>query len=303
MRIYITGSNGFLAQKFCEIVLAKGLPYQLFGISKSKNRNIYLDAVDFQQLDANDFVSLRKSLDSFQPTHILHAAAMTAVEACEENKEAAFLTNVELTEFLAHYAEGHAVHMTFLSTDFVFDGLEGPYVEEDNTKPVNYYGFTKVQAEEAILKTKAKAAILRTILVYGAIPDRGRGNLVLWAKGQLEQGHAIRVVSDQWRMPTWVDDLAEACLLAMQNQSRGIYHISGPDMFSIEEAVRCLAGTLHLDTTLISSITANEIGQANNRPRKTGFVLAKSKNELGFEPTSFVKSLLYICEQLEKYGR
>lgn len=303
MRIYITGSNGFLAQKFCEILLGKDLSYDLFGVSKSVNRNIFLAEDQFQQLDVTDFDLLASSLAQFKPTHILHAAAMTTVESCEENRAEAYKINVELTTFLANYCASNNTHLTFLSTDFVFDGNEGPYSEEDQTSPLNYYGETKVLAEQLLLNSNANAAILRTILVYGAIPDPSRSNLILWAKSQLEQNKAIKVVADQWRTPTWVDDLAEACFLAMQKLAKGIYHISGEEMMSIEEAVVRLADAWGLDKSLISSISAKELGHDSNRPRKTGFDIRKAKEEFDFKPTFYVDSLVYICEQLNRYGR
>ncbi len=303
MRIYITGSNGFLAQKFCEIIKKEDFDYTTLGVSKSINRNSFLTDIDFQQLDLTNFDELFKSLDSFKPTHILHAAAMTAVEGCEENREEAFTLNVALTEYLAKYCSDNQTHLTFLSTDFVFDGLNGPYAEDDAVAPLNYYGETKVLAEKAIGLAGCNAAVLRTILVYGAIPDKGRSNLVLWAKGQLELGNTIRVVEDQWRMPTWVDDLANACLSVIKRQSKGVFHISGEEMMSIQEAVLLLADTYGFDRELISPISAKEIGQDNNRPRKTGFCLDKAKAEFDFQPTSFLDSLTYICEQLKMYGK
>jgi len=303
MRIFITGSNGFLAQKFCEVVLDKGLDISLFGVSKSISRNPFLTEAEFQQLDVTDFELLEASLTRFKPTHILHTAAAATVESCDADKEAADKINIELTSFLASYSALNAIHLTFLSTDFVFDGLGGPYREDAETNPLNYYGETKVLAEQVLLHSEVEVAILRTILVYGAIPDSGRSNLVLWAKGQLEQGKPIKVVSDQWRMPTWVDDLAEACFIVMQKRITGLYHISGEEMMSIEEAVRKLAEVWQLDQSLISPITAKELGQEFNRPKRTGFDISKAKADFDFKPTFYVDSLVYICEQLKKYGR
>lgn len=301
MRIYITGSNGFVAQKFCEIATNKMSDCTVYGVSKSPNRNIFLS--NFEQLDLTDFDNLQKSLDDFRPTHILHTAAMTTVEGCEINKEQAFLINIKLTDYLAAYSKENDVHLTFLSTDFVFDGTAGPYSEATAVNPLNYYGLTKSMAEECIKSRNCRAAILRTILIYGVIPDTSRSNVVLWAKNQLELGNTIRVVSDQWRMPTWVDDLANVCVKTLKKESQGIYHISSEKMMSIEELVRILANVLSFNNNLIIPISAKDIGQDKNRPRLTGFDLTKAKNEFDFEPTSFVDSLLYICEQLKIYGR
>lgn len=302
MRVLLTGSNGFLGQKFCEKSSEFTEIKAVLGISKSENRNPYLNDDTFQQLDLLDTNALTKVIQEYQPTHILHCAALTSVEICEQQPELAIQINVELSKHLAQIAKEQNIHFTFLSTDFVFDGQHGPYQENDAVKATNAYGQSKINAEQAILATNTNTAILRTILVYGAIPDKGRSNLVLWAKKQLENGTKINVVSDQWRMPTWVDDLANACYLVMQRKATGIFHISGNEMMTILEAVQKLADTWNLDKSLIHSITAAEIGQATNRPRKTGFILDKAEQILNFKPTSFVVSLQKIEEQLKKYN-
>jgi dTDP-4-dehydrorhamnose reductase len=302
MRVLLTGSNGFLGQKFCEKLSEYSEIKTVFGISKSENRNPYLNSESFQKLDLLDFESLEKAISNFKPTHILHTAALTSVDVCEQQPDLAHQINVELSKRLAQICKESNIHYTFLSTDFVFDGQNGPYKETDLVKATNEYGQSKIDAEQVILSANDDTAILRTILVYGAIPDKNRSNLVLWAKKQLENGAKINVVSDQWRMPTWVDDLADACYLAMQKKAPGIFHISGNEMMTILEAVEKLADTWNLDKTLITSISAAEIGQATNRPRKTGFFLDKAEELLNYKPTSFVVSLQKIQEQLRKYN-
>lgn len=302
MRVLLTGSNGFLGQKFCEKLSEYSEIKTIFGISKSENRNPYLNAESFQQLDLLDLEALEKAVSNFKPTHILHTAALTSVEICEQQPDLAHQINVELSKRLAQICKESNIHYTFLSTDFVFDGQNGPYKETDLVKATNEYGQSKVDAEQVILSANDDTAILRTILVYGAIPDKNRSNLVLWAKKQLENGAKINVVSDQWRMPTWVDDLADACYFAMHKKASGIFHISGNEMMTILEAVEKLADTWNLDKTLITSISATEIGQATNRPRKTGFFLDKAEQILNYKPTSFVVSLQKIEEQLRKYN-
>lgn len=302
MRILITGSNGFVAQKFCELY---GATENLFlGISKAPNRNKSLSSESFIQCDLNDLEKLGDILSEFRPTHILHAAAISSVEACVQNPELAKAVNIELTKFLGQYATNHHTHLTFLSTDFVFDGRQQEhYRETDKTTPINAYGKTKTEAEQHLLNLNSNIAILRTILVYGCIADTTRSNLVLWAKQQLETNKSIKVVNDQWRMPTWVDDLVRACFLSMEKAASGIFHISGGEQFSIESAVRQVADYWQLDQSLIQSISAKEIGQDQNRPQRTGFILDKAKTILGFTPTPFIVSLQKIEEQLKQYNR
>lgn len=303
MRILITGSNGFVAQKFCEIYYKENKKPTLLGLSKAPNRNTFLPSESFMQCDLADFEKLLAILSDFHPTHILHVAAISSVEACEQNPKLARTVNVDLTRILGEYASDHQAHLTFLSTDFVFDGLDGPYSETDSTAPVNAYGQTKVEAEQQLSTLNGEIAILRTILVYGCIADNTRSNLVLWAKQQLENDIPINVVYDQWRMPTWVDDLAYACFLAMQNKVQGTFHISGPELFSIESTVRQIADHWNLNASLITPISAKDIGQDQNRPQKTGFILDKAKTVLGFTPTPFKVTLQQIDAQLKKYNR
>ena len=303
MRILITGSNGFLGQKFIELIKKENRNIEILGLSKSRNRNPYLTEEEFKQIDLTNFTELNEILKSFHPSHILHCAAITSVEACEENKELADIVNVDLTLMLGNFCKANDCHFTFISTDFVFDGNKGPYTENDKTNPVNYYGFTKLKAEIELSKIAADIAILRTILVYGAIADKGRSNLVLWAKSQLEQEKSIKVVADQWRMPTWVDDLAKACISSINTNATGIFHISGSELMTIAEAVEIIADTWNFNKKLISKISAKDIGQDKNRPKKTGFILDKAKNILNYTPTPFVVSLQQIKDQLIAYNR
>lgn len=296
IRVLITGSNGFLGQKLTDLIL-KETDYSLCCTSHSENRNPNNQGYQFVQLDLLDSEGLIQLLGSFNPTHIVHTAAMTSVEACEQDPETCNKLNVEVVKLLSEQCKAKDIHLTFLSTDFVFDGKNGPYDELAETNPCNAYGQSKLDAEQAVLHSGCRAAILRTILVYGIIADRNRSNLVLWAKSKLEAQEAIKVVSDQWRMPTWVDDLANACLRCIERNAEGIYHISSDKMFSVLEAVEELADYWSFDRSLISPIQAAEIGQAENRPQKTGFILDKAIRELGYKPTPFRESLTYIDQQ------
>lgn len=300
MRILLTGSNGLLGQKITDFLLQRA-DVTLLCTSRGENRNPEQAGYTFEQLDLEDWEGMQHLIRRFAPTHLIHSAAISSVEACEANPEQTALINVVIPQRLAQLAYEQGIHYSFLSTDFVFDGKQGPYTETDPLGPCNAYGASKVKAEEAILAVNPKAAILRTILVYGVIGDKGRSNLVLWAKSKLEQGEAIKVVADQWRMPTWVDDLAQACISAADRKAEGIFHISGPELYSIIEVVEHVADYWQLDKKLISPIRAAEIGQDNNRPRTTGFILDKAYQELGFQPTSLTASFEQIAIQLKKF--
>ncbi|WP_343563584.1 SDR family oxidoreductase [Sphingobacterium sp.] len=302
-KILVTGSNGFLGQKVVDL-LAGNDRYEVTAISKGPNRNPNQIGYVFFQVDLLDQSLLADFLSNHIFDAIIHTAAMTSVEACEADKSACQLINVDLVRTLADYCEKNKAQLVHLSTDFVFDGKKGTsYNELDKPNPQSEYGKSKYASEQVLAQSSCPYAILRTILVYGINADPNRSNLVLWAKGKLSQKEAIKVVNDQWRMPTFVDDLAHACQLAIERQAQGIFHISGAELMSINEAVYKIADYWQLDKSLISEISAASIGQADNRPRLTGFDLSKSKNELGYKPTAFVESLAIIDRQAKEFGR
>ncbi|UIR55161.1 SDR family oxidoreductase [Sphingobacterium sp. SRCM116780] len=295
-KVLITGSNGFLGQKLVDL-LSMHADYKVFAISMHENDNPTIGNYDFQQMDLLDTEKLNDYLDQVKPDYIIHTAAITSVEACEADKEKCQRMNVDLVEQLASYCKREQAFLIQLSTDFIFDGQNGLYKEDDLAHPLSEYGKSKWRSEQVIQKSECAYAILRTILVYGINANPNRSNLVLWAKEKLTKQESIKVVNDQWRMPTFVDDLANACLLALEKRVTSVFHISGEEMLTIAEAVYQVADFWKLDKTLISEITAAEIGQSENRPRKTGFDLSKAKSILGYQPTSFKESLKIIETQ------
>ena len=234
----------------------------------------------------------------YQPDAIIHTAAMTNVDTSETNKDACYQLNVAATQNLVSLCEEHHIHFIHLSTDFIFDGGDGPYVETDVPNPLSYYGETKLLAELAVQSSKAKWAILRTVLVYGITADISRSNIVLWAKGALERKQPINVVNDQWRTPTLAEDLAEACVLAVENDAQGIYHIAGKDYMSIADLVRKVADYWSLDHSLILEISSAGLNEKAKRPAKTGFVLGKAIEDLKYNPHSFEEGLKIVDEQM-----
>lgn len=297
-RVLLTGSNGFLGQKITDL-LCIDENQTVCCTSRSANRNPNKNGYTFVPLDLLDAPSLEKLVLDFKPSHIIHTAALTSVEGCQSDPDYCKRLNIDVVSQLADLCARQDIHLTFLSTDFVFNGKQStPYQENDRVSPCNLYGQSKIEAEHAIKQSGCRAAILRTILVYGVIADRSRSNLILWAKSKLELGEAIRVVSDQWRMPTWVDDLAKITLKVLEKQAEGLFHISGSESFSILEAVHTAADYWGFDKSVITPILAEQIGQAANRPRKTGFILDKAKRELGFQPTPFLEALAQIDKQI-----
>lgn len=300
--ILVTGSNGLLGQKITEKILAEGR-VNLIATSKGVNRFPVVGGYEYAEMDILNAEQVKEVVEKYKPDAIIHTAAMTNVDTSEANKQLCYQLNVTATENLVSLCEEHHIHFIHLSTDFIFDGGDGPYIETDAPNPLSYYGETKLLAELAVNKSKMSWAILRTILVYGITNDMSRSNIVLWAKGALEKGEPVNVVNDQWRTPTLAEDLAEACLLAVENNAQGVYHISGKDYMSIADLVRKVADYWLLDQSLILEISSASLNQKAKRPAKTGFVLDKAIEDLKYNPHSFEEGLKIVDEQMRNSVR
>jgi dTDP-4-dehydrorhamnose reductase len=181
MKILITGANGFLGHHLTAQLLDKG--YDVLATGKGDCRLPFKHRERFQylSLDFTDPFSVHDVFEEHQPAVVVHAGAMTKVDECEEQQWQAYLTNVEGTVTLLLNAAEHKSSFIFISTDFVFEGDKGAYAEEDPTNPVNFYGRTKQEAEEAVLEHEYDWAIVRTSLVYGQ-PESGKPNILTVVK-------------------------------------------------------------------------------------------------------------------------
>lgn len=271
---------------------------ELINISRGPDR--YPDPVGYSYLDLDllDQFKVQQFIADYRPDCIIHTAAMTNVDACEEQPELCKRLNVEVVANLCALCEKWNIHFIHLSTDFIFDGLNGPYREEDKPNPLSLYGESKLHSEYVVTASSCPWTIIRTIIVYGVVADMSRSNIVLWAKSALEKGSPINVVDDQWRMPTLAEDLATACFAAAMKGQTGIYHVSGSELFSIKELVQEVAAFWDFDTSLIRSISSSMLNQKAPRPAKTGFILDKARKDLDYIPTAFREGLALVDQQL-----
>lgn len=296
-KILVTGSNGLLGQKLTDAII-RNKNFELIATSKGENRHPVKEGYQYASMDIANPESIQKVVSEFLPDVIINTAAMTNVDVCEKEKEECWLLNVTAVSYLIDVCKSHNIQLIQLSTDFIFDGADGPYTEEAEASPLSYYGESKWEAEKLLQVSGIHFAILRTIIVYGIVNDMSRSNIILWAKGALAKGSTINVVIDQWRMPTLAEDLADICLLAVEKEAQGVYNASGKDMMSILELVERVADYYGLDKSLINPISSASLNQAAKRPVKTGFILDKSIKELGYNPHSFEEGIRIMDEQI-----
>jgi dTDP-4-dehydrorhamnose reductase len=298
MKILVTGSNGLLGQKLTD--LYKTQPeIQLIATARGVDR--YADQIGYtyESLDITNQAEVTAIINKHMPDIIINTAAMTNVDACESDQEGCDSLNVHAVQYLVNAANSVNAHLIQVSTDFIFDGTHGPVAESETPNPLSYYGHSKLKGEQIVINQSKSWAILRTVLVYGVVSDMSRSNIVLWAKGNLEQGKSLNVVGDQFRTPTLAEDLAQGCALAASKRARGIYNISGGDFMSVFDLVYRVASFWKLDKSLLNLSTSEGIKQPAKRPPITGFIIDKAKTELGYKPHSFEEGLAVVDMQLK----
>ena len=293
----ITGSNGLLGQKIINQLKGRE-DVELIATSKGENRRIVQD-FNYELLDITSKEEVKKIMKKHKPDVVINTAAMTNVDACEDNQESCWKINVKAVKYLLKYSAKYGSHLIHLSTDFVFDGENGPYRETDKPNPLSYYAKSKLASEELILNNDYKnTAIARTIIVFGTGDNLSRGNLILWAKGALEKQSPINVVDDQFRAPTLADDLAKGCILIGEKNARGIYHLSGPETYSILEIVKRIGKFYNLSTDYVTPIKSVTLNQTAKRPPKTGFIIDKAREDLEYSPLNLEDSLEFLGNQI-----
>mgnify|MGYP000291874469 FL=1 len=298
IKVVITGSNGLLGQSLLNLLLKDKDSYQVYCFSRGENRSGRED-FNYISIDITVKEELDKKLEQIQPDFIINTAAMTQVDDCETNKQACDILNVDVVKWMTRFASKSKTHIIHLSTDFIFDGKKGYYKETDKPNPLSYYGLSKLKSEQVLKDSKINFTILRTILVYGKVFDMSRSNIVLWVREMLEKNKEITIVDDQYRMPTYVEDLAMACKIVMDKKALGIYHISSNTLLSVYEIAQQIAETFDLNKNLIKPISTSTLNQSAPRPAKTGFDLSKTNNELRFYPKSFKEDLQIFKESLK----
>jgi len=280
MKILITGVNGLLGSK-------------LFELYENSNHTIIPTSRNIEgyatvKLDITNEKEVSYVFHEVRPDVVINTAAIADVDLCEVEKDLCWNANVTAIGHLTKACEKLNIHLIHISTDYIFDGKSGPYIENDHPNPISYYGKSKLEGEKILLESNSDYTIIRTILVYG---NHTKPNIVSFVKKSLESGKSVKLVDDQHRMPTLVGDLARACDLVANKRAKGVFHISGNEMMNYYDIGLKIADYFSLDKSLIIKTKTSELNQKAKRPEMTGFILDKAIKELGYMPMSFEKSL------------
>ena len=246
-KILIIGANGFTGRQILND-LSVHAQYKVTGCSLHPDISPN-DAGKYRfiETDIRNEADIKRLFEEVQPDVVINCSALSVPDYCETHHEEAYLTNVTAVSQLAVFCEEYKSRFIHLSTDFVFDGKMFVfdekinedagllYTEEDIPAPVNYYGNTKWKGEEKVAETCSSFAIVRVAIVYGRALPGQHGNIVQLVMNRLKAGQEIRVVSDQWRTPTYVGDVSDGVQRLIAHTTNGIFHICGDECMSIAE--------------------------------------------------------------------
>jgi dTDP-4-dehydrorhamnose reductase len=281
-KILILGATGKVAEAITKMFLSETDDTRLIlctGSIKTISPELRCEAVEIDYLDLKGIESVLKK---YSPACIVNAAAMTGVDACEDEKSLAMKLNCDLPKTLAKYARKKNIHLIHFSTDYIFNGEKGLYSEDDTPDPVSYYGRSKLAGENAIISEMGEEnyTIFRTNVVYG-YSTYGKNDFINWIIDNLENEEEINIVDGQWSNPTFSSDLAWVTLKAFEEKRFGIFNIAGSDYLSRYEIALKVCEVLRYDKDLIKKIKPEELIQKAKRPEKGGLLTLKAESVFG----------------------
>jgi dTDP-4-dehydrorhamnose reductase len=284
MKLLITGINGFLGRHLANYLAGKGFSVTATGRNNAKG-NI-LNSVKFISFDLLNHQQSFEIINELQPTVIIHTAAMSKPDECEQQKELCLQTNFEATKALANAAQQVNAKFIFISTDFVL-GEGDNHTEISTPNPLNFYAQSKLMAEQYIQQHLDNFCIIRPVLIYGKHIEGIRNTFIDWVQQSLQAAKQIKVVNDQFRTPTYVDDICFGIERMIALDKTGIYHLAGEQILTPYAMAVKVANHLQLDSSLIIPVDENSFPEPVKRAKRSIVNIDKAKTELGYLPLSF----------------
>ncbi len=272
-KVLVTGAAGLLGRSLVDRLKDR---YSVLAVDIASNPFGQSENIEYYNADLTNFEKYGPRLEKFKPEFIFNCAAYTDVDGCERNHDLADALNVDLLEELLTISRGKIVQF---SSDYVFDGKNGPYAETDRVNPICYYGITKLKSEYILQNSAGKYLVIRSNVLYGTASNV-RPNFVTWLIDSLRGGQKLKIVTDQYNNPIHVSNLAEAAVEAVECDISGTLHIGGSEYLSRYDLALKTAEYFHLDTSLITPVSTAELGQTADRPLKNGLKIDKAERLL-----------------------
>ncbi len=289
MKFLVTGSSGLIGSQ-----VVKDLEKQ--------NHTVYSCYHDEKpahgtplQLDLTDQNKIIQTLQETKPDKIIHLAAMTNVDLCETEKELATQINVKATETIAKQASKQNTFFLYVSTDYIFDGIQGMRKEDDTPNPLGFYGKSKLEGELSLNNMASSWCIARTSTPFG-IHDKKK-SFPLWVKENLELKKEIPVLVDQFTSPTYVPNLSKMLIEVATRQITGVIHLAGATRISRYDLAELVSEKINLEKKLLIPTKTDEMNWKAQRPKDSSLDVSLASEILNEKPQKIEQSLdLFLSE-------
>jgi dTDP-4-dehydrorhamnose reductase len=282
-KLLITGASGFLGWNLCQLAQHK---WEIYATYFSKS--VEIPGVNLIQVDLREFNQLKRLFEEIKPAGIIHTAAQSNPNFCQNNPTESYPINVTASWNIAGLCADYSIPCAFTSTDLVFNGLNAPYKETDQVSPINYYGEQKVMAEQGMLERYPATAICRMPLMFGIAPPGATSFIGPFIK-ILRSGQELSLFTDEFRTPVSGKTAASGLLLALE-KAEGILHLGGKERVSRYEFGCLMAEVLGLPQEKLKTCLQKDV--LMSAPRPTDVALDSSKAfGLGYQPLSLKEEL------------
>ena len=291
MKLLITGAIGLYGSKLARMAVNRGVEVYSCDVQEMPVCG------NFVKFDVSNKEFVAEAFRRVKPDIVIHAATLTDVDKCELNQELAWKINVEGTRNIVEAAKATGSFLIYISTDYVFNGEKGMYTEQDQPDPINYYGLTKLKAEE-LVKVLDEYFIARPSVIYGSTPAAGKVNFALWLIETLRRGEHVKIVTDQWNTPTLNSNLAEMTLEVVERRLTGTFHLCGATRVSRFEFAQQIAETFGLDKWLIDPVLSSQFKWPAKRPTDSSLDTTKAQQTLKNKPLEMHEALRRLKVEL-----
>ena len=293
-RVLITGITGLLGKSLVETNTSN----EIYGIYATRKQlpKIY-NKIFTKNVNIIDKSKLRSLFKSKIPEVVIHTAAASDVDWCENNKDEAYKINVQGTENIINLCREFNSKLIFISSNAVFDGNNSPYQDSSKPLPINYYGTLKSISETEVSNAGIDFAIARPILMYGWNNSTNRKNPVTWQIDLMKQCKDIQIVDDIYCNPLYAPQCADVIWKMVEQNTNGFINIAGKNRLSRYEFALQIADIFGFDKNLIKPVKNNIFKNLAARPVDTTFKTDRMENELKIIPMSTLHGLNYMKEK------
>ncbi len=287
-KLLVTGASGFLGWNLCQLARFN---WEVHGTYS--HHSIEIPDVTLHSIDLTDLELVDRQIAEIAPDAVIHAAAASQPNFCQNNPDLSYRINVIASQHLAQLCGAASIPFVFTSTDLVFDGTKAPYKETDPVAPINLYGEQKVAAETEILAVYPRASICRMPLMFGMTPPTATSFIQPWIES-LRAGESLKLFVDEFRTPVSATTAASGLLMALQ-VAPGTIHLGGKERLSRYDFGLLLADIFSLESSLISPICQKDLQMAAPRAADVSMDISKAIG-LGYQLPSLRSELASIAQ-------